>query len=124
MVGLEDNVLKKYPRELSGGQQQRIGIARALAAEPDILLMDEPFSSLDEITRRQLQNEIRRIFLEKKITVVFVTHDIDEALRLGTMVMVIDNGIIHQFAPPDSIVNNPASPYVDGLLKAHFLPKI
>lgn len=82
IVGLEDELKERYPAELSGGQQQRVGIARSLAASPDILLMDEPFGAVDEITRAQLQSELRRIYEQTKITILFVTHDISEALRL------------------------------------------
>ena len=92
IVGLSCDLLERYPSELSGGQQQRVGIARALAASPDILMMDEPFGAVDEITRGQLQVEIGRIHRETGITVMFVTHDIGEALRLGTRVLVLDAG--------------------------------
>ena len=80
-------MLNRYPDELSGGQQQRVGIARALAASPDILLMDEPFGAVDEITRGQLQEEIIKIHSETGITIIFVTHDISEAIKLGTKVL-------------------------------------
>ena len=84
LVGMNEDVLKRYPSELSGGQRQRIGIARALAAEPHILLMDEPFGAVDEITRKMLQEEIIKIHKELGVTIIFVTHDIREALKLGT----------------------------------------
>ena len=84
VVGLEEEMLDRYPAELSGGQRQRVGIARALAADPNILLMDESFGAVDEITRKMLQNEIIRIHNELGVTIVFVTHDIKEALKLGT----------------------------------------
>ena len=92
LVGLEQELKERYPAELSGGQQQRVGIARALAASPEILLMDEPFGAVDEITRGQLQTELKRIHRQTGITVLFVTHDIGEALKLGTKVLVMDQG--------------------------------
>ena len=112
IVGLPDDLLERYPAELSGGQQQRVGIARALAASPDILLMDEPFGAVDEITRGQLQVEIARIHNECGITVLFVTHDIGEALRLGTRVLVMDAGSIQQYATPAEILARPANDFV------------
>lgn len=116
MVGLPDDLLERYPAELSGGQQQRVGIARALAASPDILLMDEPFGAVDEITRGQLQVEIARIHKECGITVLFVTHDIGEALRLGTRVLVMDAGAIQQCATPSEILARPANDFVARLV--------
>lgn len=94
IVGLEEELKERYPAELSGGQQQRVGIARALAASPDILLMDEPFGAVDEITRGQLQNELQRIYAQTHITILFVTNDISETLKLGTKVLVMDQGKI------------------------------
>mgnify|MGYP002801228745 FL=1 len=117
IVGLEDSLRSRYPAELSGGQQQRVGIARALAASPDILLMDEPFGAVDEITRGSLQEEIARIHRETGITVLFVTHDIGEALKLGTKVLVMDAGSIQQFAPPHEILHAPATDYVKKLVE-------
>ena len=117
IVGLEDSLRGRYPSELSGGQQQRVGIARALAASPDILLMDEPFGAVDEITRGSLQEEISRIHRETGITVLFVTHDIGEALKLGTKVLVMDGGSIQQFAPPREILHAPATDYVRKLVE-------
>lgn len=117
IVGLEDSLRGRYPAELSGGQQQRVGIARALAASPDILLMDEPFGAVDEITRGSLQEEIARIHRETGITVLFVTHDIGEALKLGTKVLVMDAGSIQQFAPPHEILHAPATEYVKKLVE-------
>lgn len=116
IVGLDESLLRRYPSELSGGQQQRVGIARALAASPKILLMDEPFSAVDEITRNQLQKELKKIYLDRKITVLFVTHDISEALKLGTKVLVMDDGKIQQFASPDEILNHPATEFVRKLV--------
>lgn len=117
IVGLEKDLLKRYPSELSGGQQQRVGIARALAASPDILLMDEPFGAVDEITRSSLQDEIIRIQKKANITVIFITHDIREALKLGTKVLVMDNGKIQQLATPNEILNNPSNDFVKKLVK-------
>ncbi len=112
IVGLDEELLQRYPAELSGGQQQRVGIARALAASPEILLMDEPFGAVDEITRASLQQEITRIHRETGITVLFVTHDIGEALRLGTRVLVMANGEIQQYAAPEEILRAPATDFV------------
>lgn len=112
IVGLDEELLQRYPAELSGGQQQRVGIARALAASPEILLMDEPFGAVDEITRASLQQEIARIHRETGITVLFVTHDIAEALRLGTRVLVMANGEIQQYAAPEEILRAPATDFV------------
>ena len=116
IIGLDAEYLDRYPDELSGGQQQRVGIARALAASPDILLMDEPFGAVDKITREQLQEEIRRIYKQTGITVVFVTHDISEALYLGTKILVMDKGKIEQHASPQEILQHPATPYVQKLI--------
>lgn len=116
IVGLSDDLLERYPSELSGGQQQRVGIARALAASPDILLMDEPFGAVDEITRGQLQTEIARIHRETGITVMFVTHDIGEALRLGTRVLVLDAGKVQQYATPEELLARPATTFVEQLV--------
>jgi len=116
-VGLEGSLAGRYPRELSGGQRQRVGIARALAARPDILLMDEPFGAVDEITRRQLQDEVLRIHQERGITILFVTHDIEEALRLGTRVLVMEEGRTAQFAPPSVVMASPATPFAAQLVR-------
>lgn len=116
IVGLDENLKKRYPEQLSGGQQQRVGIARALAASPDILLMDEPFGAVDEITRAALQDEIKRIHEETKITILFVTHDIREALKLGTKVLIMDQGNILQYDHPEVILQNPATPFVKRLV--------
>lgn len=112
VVGLETEMLNRYPSELSGGQRQRVGIARALAANPEILLMDEPFGAVDEITRQLLQNEIARIHQELGVTIVFITHDIKEALKLGSRVLVMDQGRIEQIGTPDEIRRNPATDFV------------
>jgi osmoprotectant transport system ATP-binding protein len=116
IVGLEDSMRHRYPSELSGGQQQRVGIARALAASPDILLMDEPFGAVDEITRSSLQDEIARIHKETGITILFVTHDISEALKLGTKVLVMDQGKAVQFGTPEEIKKKPATEFVEKLV--------
>ncbi len=117
IVGLDKSILSRYPNELSGGQQQRVGIARALAASPNILLMDEPFSAVDEITRTQLQKEMKEIHNQTKITVLFVTHDIREALFLANKVLVMQDGEIHQFDTPENILNNPKTQFVEKLLE-------
>jgi len=119
IVGLDENLLHRYPHELSGGQQQRVGIARALAASPKLLLMDEPFGAVDEITRHQLQEEISRIHKNWKLTIVFVTHDISEALKLGTRVLVMDKGIIHQYDKPKEILEKPKTDFVRQLVANH-----
>ena len=116
VVGLEDSILNRYPDQLSGGQQQRVGIARALAAQPDILLMDEPFGAVDEITRKQLQNEIVKIHKDLGVTTIFITHDIKEALKLGTRVLVMDKGEIVQFNKPEIIKNHPTNDFVKELV--------
>ncbi|MDO4647214.1 MAG: ABC transporter ATP-binding protein [Eubacteriales bacterium] len=117
IVGLEDELRQRYPSELSGGQQQRVGIARALAASPELLLMDEPFGAVDEITRGQLQTELKRIYEETGITVMFVTHDISEALKLGTKVLVLDHGEIQQYDKPSELLKNPATDFVKKLVE-------
>lgn len=103
LVGLEREMLDRYPEELSGGQQQRVGIARALASRPKLLLMDEPFGALDEITKRAMQNEL--LALQKKLgmTVVFITHDIREAMKLGDRVLVMEQGKIAQCDTPENV---------------------
>lgn len=117
IVGLDGELKRRYPDELSGGQQQRVGIARALAASPELLLMDEPFGAVDEITRAQLQTELKRIWQQTGITVLFVTHDISEALRLGTKVLVMDAGRIEQYDPPKELLRAPATDFVRRLVE-------
>jgi osmoprotectant transport system ATP-binding protein len=114
LVGLDEaEFAERYPRELSGGQQQRVGVARALAADPPILLMDEPFGALDPITRDRLQSELLKIQRRVRKTIVFVTHDIDEAIKLGDRVVVLkERSRIAQQGPPDEILANPADRYV------------
>jgi osmoprotectant transport system ATP-binding protein len=111
-----DDYLEKYPHELSIGQQQRIGIARALAADPDMLLMDEPFGALDPITRQTLQAEIAEVHRASRKTVLFVTHDMDEALRLATRIAVMDRGKLVQAARPVELLTAPASDFVRDLV--------
>jgi len=102
----------KYPHQLSGGEQQRIGVARALAADPELLLMDEPFGAVDPITRDALQSELARIHAATKKTIVFVTHDIEEALRLATVIAILERGRLAQWGTPLDIVERPASNFV------------
>jgi len=102
----------KYPHQLSGGEQQRVGVARALAADPEVLLMDEPFGAVDPITRDALQNEIARIHAATKKTILFVTHDIEEALRLATVIAILERGRLAQWGTPLDIVERPASGFV------------
>lgn len=114
IVGLEPTIFaKRFPRELSGGQQQRVGVARALAANPDIILMDEPFGALDPITREQLQDELIRIQAEMHKTIVFVTHDMDEALKLGDRIAIMKDGELLQLDTPDQLLNHPAHGFVE-----------
>ena len=112
-VGLDADVANRYPAELSGGQQQRVGVARALAADPQILLMDEPFGAVDPIVRTELQDELSRLHHELGKTVVFVTHDIDEAFRLGDEVVLLqEHAHIAQRGTPEQILAAPASKFV------------
>ena len=103
---------RKYPHQLSGGEQQRVGVARALAADPELLLMDEPLGAVDPITRDALQSEIARIHAATKKTIVFVTHDIEEALRLATVIAILEKGGLAQWGTPLEIVDQPASGFV------------
>lgn len=114
MVGLNpEEYMNRYPSELSGGQQQRIGVARAFATKPDIILMDEPFSALDPITRNELQEELFNLQQELKKTIVFVTHDMDEALKLADRICILKDGEIVQYDTPENILRNPAGTYVE-----------
>ena len=107
----------RYPKQLSGGQQQRIGVARALAANPQIMLLDEPFGSVDAITRKELQSQIKAIHAElDSKTFLFVTHDINEAFLLGDRVMIMDKGRIEQYDTPQNIIKNPKGAFVNSLL--------
>jgi osmoprotectant transport system ATP-binding protein len=113
LVGLEQSDLKRYPAQLSGGQRQRVGLARALAADPPLLLMDEPFGALDPITRFRLQTEVRRLHREVGKTVIFVTHDIDEAIQLGDRIAILrEGGVLAQYDTPDAILAHPADDFV------------
>lgn len=113
LVGLSpEEYIDKYPNELSGGQQQRVGIARAFTMNPEIILMDEPFSALDPITRNQLQDEIYNIQQELKKTIIFVTHDIDEALKLGDRICIMKDGQIIQLDTPERLLKDPANDFV------------
>jgi osmoprotectant transport system ATP-binding protein len=116
LVGLEPaRYRSRYPRELSGGEQQRVGVARAIAAEPPVLLMDEPFGAVDAIVRRSLQEEIRRIARTLHTTILFVTHDVDEALLLAERIIVMRDGRIEQAGAPEMLLTSPATPYVSQL---------
>ncbi len=111
MVNL-DGYEDRFPRELSGGMQQRVGLARALASDPEILLMDEPFSALDPLIRRQLQDQFMGLSAELNKTTVFITHDLDEAIRIGDRIAIMKDGLIVQIGTPEEIVTNPADDYV------------
>lgn len=111
-VGLPQEMAERYPAELSGGQQQRVGIARALAADAKILLMDEPFGALDEITKRAMQDEMLSLQKKLHMTIVFITHDIREAMKLGDRVLVMEQGRIAQIGTPQEIREYPADDFV------------
>lgn len=115
-VGLEQHG-ESYPDELSGGMQQRVGLARALANDPDILLMDEAFSALDPLIRTEMQDELVRLQSEQKRTVVFISHDLDEAMRIGDRIAIMQGGVVVQVGTPDEILNNPANDYVSSFFK-------
>jgi len=113
LVGLDRSLGSRYPSELSGGQQQRVGVARALAADPPVLLMDEPFGAVDPIVRLRLQDELKELQARLRKTIVFVTHDIDEAVRLGDRVVVLNvGGVLEQSASPADLLGAPANPFV------------
>jgi osmoprotectant transport system ATP-binding protein len=119
LVGLEPAMGKRYPAQLSGGQRQRVGVARALAADPPLLLMDEPFGAIDPITRSRLQEEFRRLQTELGKTVIFVTHDIDEALKLGDKIAVLKpGGELAQYAGAEELVRSPADDFVEEFVGA------
>jgi osmoprotectant transport system ATP-binding protein len=117
LVGLDPSVLRRYPSALSGGQQQRVGVARALAADPPVLLMDEPYSAVDPVVRARLQDDL--IDLQRRLhkTILLVTHDIDEAIKLADRVALLNiGGILEQFGPPDELLRAPASAFVERFL--------
>ncbi|AWZ47705.1 proline/glycine betaine ABC transporter ATP-binding protein [Clostridiaceae bacterium 14S0207] len=117
LVGLNSHeYLNKYPNELSGGQQQRVGVARAFATDADIILMDEPFSALDPITRNSLQEELFETQEKLKKTIIFVTHDMDEAIKLADKICIMNNGSIAQYDTPENILKNPANDFVSDFI--------
>ncbi|MFN2494944.1 MAG: ABC transporter ATP-binding protein [Pseudonocardiaceae bacterium] len=117
LVGLPAELGARYPAQLSGGQQQRVGVARALAADPPVLLMDEPFSAVDPVVREGLQDELLRLQSELRKTILFVTHDIDEAVKLGDAVAVLrTGGVLAQFDPPQRLLAEPADDFVAGFV--------
>ena len=118
-VGLPDGVADRYPHQLSGGQRQRVGVARALATDPPIMLMDEPFGAVDPIVRSRLQNEFLRLQREVQKTILFVTHDIDEAIKMGDRIAIMSQGgIIEQYDTPSNILAEPANDFVIDFLGA------
>lgn len=120
LVGLPTHLASRYPAQLSGGQQQRVGVARALAGDPEVLLMDEPFGAVDPIVRAELQDELVRLQQELGKTIVFVTHDIDEAFRIGDRVVVLrSGGVIAQQGTPAEILAAPADEFVAQFIGAH-----
>ena len=117
LVGLPLDSKGKYPKELSGGQQQRVGIARAYANSPKILLMDEPFGAVDSITRYQLQEDLKNIHKQTDCTIVFITHDMHEAFKLGTHILVMHEGKIQQYGTAEEVKNHPSNDYVKQLVE-------
>ncbi len=116
LVGL-DGMAERYPEQLSGGQQQRVGLARALAGDPEVMLLDEPFSALDPLIRRDMQNEVIRLHHDLKKTMVFITHDLAEALKLGDHVMIMRAGKVVQIGRPEELVARPADAYVEDFVR-------
>ena len=113
MLDLEPGLLTRYPAELSGGERQRVGVARALAVDPPVMLMDEPFGAVDPIVRERLQDQFLELQRELRKTIVFVTHDIDEAIKMSGRIAILNvGGVLEQFAPPEAIVREPASDFV------------
>jgi len=120
-LNLPEDCLKQFPNQLSGGQQQRIGLARALVADPPVLLMDEPFGALDTITRTKIQNDFKALDEFKQKTIVMVTHDVLEAFELGDRICLMDKGQIVQLGTPQQLLNQPASEFVTQFLNSHHL---
>ncbi|MGH2946341.1 MAG: ABC transporter ATP-binding protein [Solirubrobacteraceae bacterium] len=119
LIGLPQEMARRYPAQLSGGQRQRVGVARALAADPPLMLMDEPFGAIDPINRERLQNEFLRLQAELRKTVVFVTHDIDEAIKMGDRIAILqEGGILAQYASPAELLTYPANPFVEDFVGA------
>jgi osmoprotectant transport system ATP-binding protein len=119
LIGLPREMAGRYPAQLSGGQRQRVGVARALAADPPLMLMDEPFGAIDPINRERLQNEFLRLQAEIRKTIVFVTHDIDEAIKMGDRIAVLqEGGILAQYAPPAELLMTPENPFVEDFVGA------
>ncbi|MEH7276628.1 ABC transporter ATP-binding protein [Neobacillus vireti] len=117
VVGLNPaEYLHRYPKELSGGQQQRVGVARAFSTDSDIILMDEPFSALDPVTRNSLQDELVQMQKELNKTIIFVTHDMDEAIKIADKICILKDGDILQFDTPENILKNPANEFVEGFI--------
>lgn len=119
LVDMDEEYLDRYPNELSGGQQQRIGVLRALAADPPLILMDEPFGALDPITKEGLQDEFKKLQVELGKTIVFVTHDMDEAIRLADRIVIMKAGEIVQVGTPDEILRHPKNEFVESFLGKH-----
>jgi len=120
LVGLDPVLYRdRYPSQLSGGQRQRIGVARALAADPPVVLMDEPFGALDPITREELQDEFIQLESKIKKTIIFVTHDVFEAVKMGDRIALLDKGVLQQLATPKTLVEKPANDFVDRFLGQH-----
>jgi osmoprotectant transport system ATP-binding protein len=119
LIGLEPELADRYPAQLSGGQRQRVGVARALAVDPPLMLMDEPFGAIDPINRERLQNEFLRLQAQLRKTVVFVTHDIDEAIKMGDRIAIMqEGGVLAQYASPAELLMRPASPFVEDFVGA------
>lgn len=122
LMGLEPNTYRtRYPRQLSGGEQQRVGLARAMASDPSVMLMDEPFGAIDAITRGGLQDELKRIQSQLNKTILFVTHDIQEAFKLGDKVIIMDRGQVQQYDTPYNILFHPENEYVRKLIQTNTL---
>src|SRR5207237_9910747 len=110
LLDLDEELLRRYPGELSGGQRQRVGVARALAVDPPVMLMDEPFAAVDPIVRARLQDQFLDIQRRLRKTIVFVTHDIDEAIKMADRIAILNvGGVVEQYAPPEEILRQPAS---------------